>query len=129
MPWVIQRSAVRPTRSWPRSAGGERGAAAFRGRVAALRWPQRPDLRIDAGIRQGGEISPHYDSLLAKLIAWGPDRESARRRLAGALRDLVVAGVPTNQKYLVDTLETTAPPKNREEEAKKARERNAERYG
>ena len=83
-----------------------RGFLPMTGRVAALRWPQRPDLRIDAGIRQGQEILPFYDSLLAKLIAWGPDRDSARRRLAGGLRDLVLAGVPTNQKYLLDTLES-----------------------
>ena len=76
------------------------------GKILALKWPQRPDLRIDAGVRQGQEIQSFYDPLLAKLIAWGPDRESARRRLTGALRDLVIAGVPTNQKYLVDTLES-----------------------
>ncbi|HEU4338922.1 MAG TPA: hypothetical protein VFS19_02540, partial [Planctomycetota bacterium] len=76
------------------------------GKILALRWPQRPDLRIDAGVRQGQDILPYYDPLLAKLIAWGPDRESARRRLAGGLRDLVLAGVPTNQKYLIDTLES-----------------------
>jgi acetyl/propionyl-CoA carboxylase alpha subunit len=76
------------------------------GKVIALKWPQRPDLRVDGGIRQGQEILPYYDPLLAKLIAWGPDRELARRRLVGGLRDLVLAGVPTNQKYLVDTLES-----------------------
>ena len=76
------------------------------GRVAALRWPQRPDLRIDAGIRQGQEIPSYYDPLLAKIIAWGSDREAARRRLIGGLRDLVLVGLPTNQKYLVDTLES-----------------------
>ncbi len=83
-----------------------RGFLPMTGRVVALRWPQRPDLRIDAGLRAGQEILPFYDPLLAKLIAWGPDRESARRRLAGGLRDLVLAGVPTNQKFLIDTLES-----------------------
>ena len=83
-----------------------RGFLPMTGRVAALRWPQRPDLRVDAGVRQNQEILPYYDPLLAKLIAWGPDRESARRRLVGGLRDLVLAGVPTNQKYLIDALES-----------------------
>jgi acetyl/propionyl-CoA carboxylase alpha subunit len=83
-----------------------RGFLPMTGRIVALRWPQRPDLRIDAGIRDGQEVSPYYDSLLAKLIAWGPDREAARSRLSGALRDLVVAGVATNQRYLVDTLDS-----------------------
>lgn len=83
-----------------------RGFLPMTGRVLALRWPQRPDLRVDGGVRQGQEILPYYDPLLAKFIAWAPDRESARRRLTGGLRDLVLAGVPTNQKYLVDTLES-----------------------
>jgi len=76
------------------------------GRVAALRWPQRPDLRVDGGIREGQEVLPWFDPLLGKIIAWGHDREWARRRLLGGLRDLVLAGVPTNQRFLIDTLES-----------------------
>ena len=49
-----------------------------------------------------------YDSLLAKLIAWGPDREQARRRLMEALRELVLLGPTTNQSFLLQILESDA---------------------
>ncbi len=74
------------------------------GRVLGLAWPQLPGVRIDAGIREGSEISPHYDSMLAKIIAWGTDREQARRRLCAALEATRVLGVVTNQSFLLDLL-------------------------
>ena len=83
-----------------------RGFLPMTGTIAALRWPLRPDLRIDAGVREGQEILPWYDPLLGKLVAWAPDRERARRRLIEGLKDLVIAGLPTNQKFLIDTLES-----------------------
>jgi 3-methylcrotonyl-CoA carboxylase alpha subunit len=57
-------------------------------------------MRIDAGTAQGQTVSPYYDSLLAKLIASGPDRTTAIRRLARALEHAVVAGPRTNQAFL-----------------------------
>ncbi len=62
------------------------------------RWqpPSAPGLRLDAGVTLGSEVSIYYDSLLAKLIAWGPDRASALARLATGLADFEIAGVPTN---------------------------------
>lgn len=75
------------------------------GPVSMLQLPQRPGVRIDSGLREGGEITTHYDSLLAKMIAWGKDREQARRRLLEALRELVVLGVATNQSFLINVLE------------------------
>ncbi|HLH28913.1 MAG TPA: biotin carboxylase N-terminal domain-containing protein, partial [Acidimicrobiales bacterium] len=51
------------------------------GPILMLHWPQRPGLRIDAGVREGSRVPVEYDSLLAKIIAWGSDREQARRRL------------------------------------------------
>ena len=78
------------------------------GPVLMLHWPQRPGLRIDAGIREGQSIPVEYDSLLAKLIAWGPDREQARRRLTEALRELVLLGPTTNQSFLLQILESDA---------------------
>ncbi len=74
------------------------------GKILRLRWPQRPGLRIDSGVREGDVVSPHYDSLLAKLIVHAPDREQARRRLLEVLRELVLLGVPTNQSFLIDLL-------------------------
>jgi 3-methylcrotonyl-CoA carboxylase alpha subunit len=67
------------------------------GTVAHLRWPDPdPAIRIDAGIRQGDAVTVHYDPLLAKLIAHGPDRESAVRRLEQALRHCEIVGLTTN---------------------------------
>jgi len=76
------------------------------GKVLMLEWPQRPWVRIDSGIRAGSEVSTHYDPLLAKLIAWGPDRDAARRRLLEALRETTLLGVTTNQGFLSQILES-----------------------
>ena len=59
---------------------------------------------MDAGVREGQQIPPHYDPLIAKIIAHGPDRESARRRLLRALEDTVALGVATNRGYLIRAL-------------------------
>ena len=75
------------------------------GRVAMLRWPQMPHVRIDAGIVEGSEITPQYDPMLAKMIVWAPDREQARLRLLNALRQTVILGLHTNQTFLIDLLE------------------------
>jgi acetyl/propionyl-CoA carboxylase alpha subunit len=74
------------------------------GTILMLEWPTRPNVRVDAGIERGTTISAHYDSLLAKIIAWGRDREDARRRLVEALRETTVLGVATNQSFLIDVL-------------------------
>jgi len=71
------------------------------GRLDALHFPTESDrLRIDTGVRQGDVVSPHYDPLLAKLLAWGEDREEARRRLQRLLGETLVAGVTTNLDFL-----------------------------
>ena len=75
------------------------------GRVALWEEPALEGVRIDAGLREGSEIGVNYDPLLAKMIAYGADREEARRRLVYALRDLRVAGPTTNREYLVTVLE------------------------
>jgi len=76
------------------------------GPILMLHWPQRPGVRIDAGIREGQSIGTHYDSLLAKIIAWGSDREQARRRLIEALRETTLLGITTNQPFLIQLLES-----------------------
>ncbi|MFN3430991.1 MAG: acetyl/propionyl/methylcrotonyl-CoA carboxylase subunit alpha, partial [Candidatus Sericytochromatia bacterium] len=62
------------------------------GRIDHLAWPLGPWIRVDAGVESGAEVSPHYDPLLAKVIAWGPDRASAVRRLSDALARTVIVG-------------------------------------
>jgi acetyl-CoA carboxylase biotin carboxylase subunit len=75
------------------------------GTLALYREPRGPGLRVDSGVVEGGEVSVHYDPMLAKLIAWGETRETARRRLVTALRDYPVLGIRTNIPFLVRVLE------------------------
>ncbi len=67
------------------------------------RWepPMGPGIRLDAGVTRGSEISVYYDSLLAKLIAFGPDRPAAIERLTAALEHFEIEGVPTNLPLLI----------------------------
>jgi geranyl-CoA carboxylase alpha subunit len=57
-------------------------------------------LRFDTGVRSGDDVTPHYDPMLAKVIAWGKNRDEARRRLIRALEDTTVFGVTTNRYFL-----------------------------
>jgi 3-methylcrotonyl-CoA carboxylase alpha subunit len=71
------------------------------GRLEYLATPATDaDLRIDTGVRQGDEITPFYDPMLAKLIAHGATREAAIARLQTALAGFHVAGVQTNREFL-----------------------------
>jgi geranyl-CoA carboxylase alpha subunit len=63
-----------------------------------------PSLRIDDGIAEGGEIGPHYDAMVAKLIVHGRDRDDAIRRLAAALEDAPLVGPRSNARFLRDLL-------------------------
>ena len=70
------------------------------GPVGALAWPEGPGVRIDAGIADGSQVTPHYDPMLAKLIVHGDDRAAACDRLAAALDATAVLGVVTNLELL-----------------------------
>jgi acetyl-CoA carboxylase biotin carboxylase subunit len=69
------------------------------GRIEYLRAPGGPGVRWDAGVDVGDEVTLFYDSLLAKLIVWAPDRGQAIDRMVRALDELVLVGVPTNQAF------------------------------
>ncbi len=69
------------------------------GRIVVYRPPLGPRVRVDGGIAEGGEVSLHYDSLLAKLITWGRDREEAVETMAAALAEFRIAGVPTTLSF------------------------------
>jgi acetyl-CoA carboxylase, biotin carboxylase subunit len=69
-----------------------RGFAPAPGHLDVLQVPGGPWTRFDTGYRQGDDVSPHYDSLLGKLVVWAPDRDQAVRRMDRALAELRVEG-------------------------------------
>ncbi|MEW1673698.1 acetyl/propionyl/methylcrotonyl-CoA carboxylase subunit alpha [Streptomyces noursei] len=70
------------------------------GTVLTLREPAGDGTRTDSGLSEGAEVGSRYDPMLAKVIAHGPDRASALRKLRAALAATVTLGVPTNAGFL-----------------------------
>jgi acetyl/propionyl-CoA carboxylase alpha subunit len=70
------------------------------GVAAKVRWARAPFVRIDAGVESGDGVPVHYDPILGKVIAHGPDRATALSRLTRALDDTLVHGVVTNLPFL-----------------------------
>ena len=84
----------------------ENGFAPASGRLACLRMPAGTGIRVDAGVREGDRIPADFDSMIAKIIAWGRDRDEAMARLRRALRETtaVVEGGTTNRSFLLTLL-------------------------
>ncbi|GLZ45388.1 acetyl-CoA carboxylase biotin carboxylase subunit [Actinomycetospora sp. NBRC 106375] len=78
------------------------------GCVTALTVPSGPWVRADLGVEAGDTVPGAYDSLLGKVLAWGPDRATASARLGAALDELAVEGVPTTASYLRTVLDRPA---------------------
>jgi len=71
------------------------------GTIRTWRMPEAIDgLRVDAGYREGDTVSPYYDAMLAKVIAWAPDRETAIERLNRALEASDIRGIVSNVPFL-----------------------------
>ena len=103
-----------------RSMEGSRGATAIEARVCAedpaagflpqagtlarVRWPAGPGVRVDAGVESGSVVTPYYDPMLGKIVAWGQNREEARARLVEALRETLLVGLTTNVPFLIAML-------------------------
>ena len=77
-----------------------RGFLPSGGTVLALHEPQGGGARTDSGLSAGVAVGSMYDPMLSKVIAYGPDRETALRKLRAALADTVILGVPTNAGFL-----------------------------
>ena len=69
------------------------------GRIDFVREPSGPGIRMDSGLAAPLTVPTDYDPLLAKLIAWGPDRATAIARARRAARDMIVAGIPTSLPF------------------------------
>jgi 3-methylcrotonyl-CoA carboxylase alpha subunit len=79
------------------------------GNLTLLQPPVEGDhVRVDTGVRQGDDVSVHYDPMIAKLIVWDRDRSSALRRMRSALADYRVVGLSTNIEFLSALCANTA---------------------
>jgi acetyl-CoA carboxylase biotin carboxylase subunit len=78
------------------------------GRISGYLPPGGPGVRMDSHVYTDYEIPPYYDSLIGKLIVWGPNRDAAIKRMKRALRECAITGVPTTIGFHQRILETPA---------------------
>jgi len=102
-PLSLPRAGLRP-RGWAlecriQAEDPENGFRPSPGRIRLYRPPEGPRIRVDSGVAEGDEVSLFYDSLLAKLIVWGRDRESAVRTMAASLAEFRILGVATTLPF------------------------------
>lgn len=76
------------------------------GRITKFVTPGGPGVRVDTHCETGTEISPFYDSMIAKLIVWDSDREAARNRMIRALKEFVIEGIKTTIPFHISVLQT-----------------------
>ncbi|MFF2555377.1 carboxyl transferase domain-containing protein [Nocardia sp. NPDC058058] len=88
----------------------DRDFAPAPGRIELLRWPSGPGIRIDTGVVEGDEIPPDFDSMIAKIIAYGRDRNEALARLRRAISEttVVIEGGATNKSLVLSLLDDPA---------------------
>ncbi|MDZ7800600.1 MAG: acetyl-CoA carboxylase biotin carboxylase subunit [Trueperaceae bacterium] len=75
------------------------------GTVTDVHWPGGPGIRVDSHIYAGYRVPPSYDSLIAKILSWAPDRERAIARMERALRETVIEGVTTTIPFHLRVLD------------------------
>jgi acetyl/propionyl-CoA carboxylase alpha subunit len=75
------------------------------GPIDELAWPASTEnVRVDSGVEKGSKVTPYYDPMIAKVIAYGPTREEAITRLDGALAETKIGPCVTNVEFLRDVL-------------------------
>ncbi|HEV7611009.1 MAG TPA: biotin carboxylase N-terminal domain-containing protein [Steroidobacteraceae bacterium] len=100
---ILQRGAAMEARLYAEDPN--HGYLPSVGRIAHLHWPDAvAGLRLDMGVDAGDEVSPFYDPMLGKVIAWGLTRGEAADRLRKALDDIEIIGVATNRALLTSVL-------------------------
>lgn len=77
------------------------------GALSYLKEPGGPGIRVDSALYQGMQVTADYDSLLAKVIAWGENRAVALMRLRRALREFQIGGVPTDLEFLFQVIDSS----------------------
>ncbi len=82
----------------------EHGFLPQAGRAGVVRWPRGEGVRVDAALRSFDEVSPWYDPMIGKVTSHGPDRESARQAILGALAETRIDGLTTNLAFLATLL-------------------------
>jgi acetyl/propionyl-CoA carboxylase alpha subunit len=78
------------------------------GRITLYRPPERPGVRVDAGVVEGSDVPVHYDPMIAKVVAHAETREIAIERMRAALSEFRILGLPTNIAFLLAVLESPA---------------------
>jgi acetyl/propionyl-CoA carboxylase alpha subunit len=78
------------------------------GKLVKYSEPVGFGIRVDAALGVGDEVLPQYDSMIAKVITWGRDREEARLRMVRALTDYRIDGVPTTIPFHLNLLDSSA---------------------
>ena len=88
----------------------DRDFAPSPGRISLLELPSGPGIRVDTGVGEGDSIPADFDSMIAKIIAWGRDRDEALGRLRRAMGEttVVIEGGSTNKSFILDLLEEPA---------------------
>jgi len=74
------------------------------GKITTLLTPTGPGVRVDSGVYQGAEITPYYDSMIAKLICWGENRQEALLRMRRALSEYTIMGLKHNIPFHINLM-------------------------
>ena len=83
------------------------------GRIETFEVPYHKGTRIDSGFRTGNLVEPYYDPMLAKVISHGMNREDARKKLIGILKEIRITGLITNRDFLIELLRSARFKENR----------------